>query len=135
MSGVNKYTPANSFFGSFKDLLVDYTDEVADKVNEAVRVTADYSRKSLRSQAGKFKNRTGKYRKGWGIKMEYAGRYYAMATISNYKYYPLTHLLENGHALVRGGRRIGDVQAFPHIADVQEEADRMIIEEIERALG
>ena len=130
--GRYKYTPANNFYGEMTNILLQYTDEIQEKVNEAVKLTADTSKKELKV-AGSFKNRTGRYRKGWKIKFELS-RYGSFATVYNSKYYPLTHLLENGHQLIRGGRYIKDVKAFPHISTVNDEAQKMLEEEIEKAV-
>ena len=130
--GKYKYASSNNFYGEMTNILLQYTDEIQDKVNEAVKLTADHSKKELKV-AGGFKNRTGKYRKGW--KVQYIlSRFGASATVYNGKSYPLTHLLENGHQLIKGGRYIKDVKAFPHIAEVNDEAQRMLEEEIEKAV-
>ncbi len=61
-------------------------------------------------------------------------RYGLKATVHN-KVYPLTHLLESGHAKWLWGRDTGEtVQAFPHIEKVNEEAQRKLEEEIKRRL-
>lgn len=128
-----KRTPSNNFYGEMTDLLLQYSDEIQDEVNEAVKVTADYAKKELRV-AGNFQDRTGKYRKGWKIQyvLERLG---AFATIYNGKYYPLTHLLESGHSKWLWGRQTGEsVQAFPHIEAVNEEAQRMLEEEVARRI-
>ena len=127
-----RYVPSNNFYGEMTNILLQYSDEIQNKVNEAVKLTADHSKKELKV-AGSFKNRSGKYRKGWKVKFELL-RYGAFATVYNGKSYPLTHLLENGHQLIKGGRYIKDVQAFPHIAEVNDEAQRMLEEEIAKAV-
>ena len=129
-------TNVDSWFSDMKTIMVEYSDDIQEKVNEAVEIVADYSAKELKTSAGSFQNRTGKYRKNWRFKVEHIARYYAMAVVFNYKYYPLTHLLESGHSKWLWGRDTGeDVQAFPHIGQVQEEADRKIMEEVERAVN
>lgn len=63
------------------------------------------------------------YAKGWTVTTE-KHPHYVSSVIYNRKKARLTHLLENGHALVRGGRKIGEVRAYPHIAPVEEELMR-----------
>ena len=48
--------------------------------------------------------------------------------------YRLTHLLENGHALKRGGRTIGKVKGQPHIAIAEEKAVSSLEKELIRRL-
>lgn len=63
---------------------------------------------------------TGAYARGWTSKTT-TTRLSAVAVIYNRTEYPLAHLLENGHALKRGGRLIGNVSGIPHIKPVEEE--------------
>lgn len=44
--------------------------------------------------------------------------------------YALSHLLEKGHQLKKGGRSLGDVKAIEHIAPVEKEA----VENLEKEL-
>ena len=48
--------------------------------------------------------------------------------IHNKRHYQLAHLLENGHALVGGGR----ARAFPHIAPVAEQAEETLLTTIKK---
>lgn len=128
-----KYIKVDDFAAEMKTILKDYTDDVYESMDNKVEEVAKISKDELKV-AGDFKNGRGRktYRKGWSITME-RKRYSTKAVVHN-RFYPLTHLLENGHALVKGGRQIGQVRAFPHIAGVQEEADRLIQEFIEKSL-
>lgn len=119
------------FYKSAIKIYENYSDVVQEEINKSVENVAKESRNELKV-AGNFKNRTGKYRKGWTITFERL-RYGINAIVHN-RQYQLTHLLENGHALVRGGRQIGEVRAFPHVEIVNEDAQRKLEEEIERVL-
>lgn len=128
-----KYVSVNDFSGEVKKIFETYSDEVMENVNEAVREVADDSRKELKV-AGNFKNRSGDYRKGWRVTFNQL-RYGIEAVVHN-KVYQLTHLLESGHAKWLFGRDTGEeVQAFPHIAEVNEEAQRKLEEEIVRRVN
>ena len=50
--------------------------------------------------------------------------------IENKTEYRLTHLLEFGHAIRRGGRKIGDARAFEHIAPVAKKAEENLTKNI-----
>ena len=114
------------------EILNEYTDEVVEEINEAVEEVAKESLDDIKT-AGTFSG-TGKYRKGWKITYNRL-RYGLEATIHN-KVYMLTHLLESGHAKFLWGKATGeDVKAFPHIADVNDQAQRKLEEEIKRRLS
>ena len=106
----------------------DYADEVEDQTEKAVTKTAFEAEKKLHV-AGSFQNGSGKYRKGWTVTFNKL-RYGLEAVVHN-KDYQLTHLLESGHSKWLWGRKgSGDVQAFPHIEAVNEEAQKMLEEEL-----
>lgn len=130
---MSRYTAVDDLTGAVADIVRTYTDEALEEVKEAVKDTAEKSRADLKV-GGDFSNRSGKYRKGWKISYEEL-RYGLKASVHNSKY-QLTHLLESGHAKVLWGRETGEtVRAFPHIEKVNEEAQRMLVEEIGRRLN
>ena len=129
---MNRRVNVNDFTGEITKIYQSYTDEVMQSVNEAVREVATESRDQLKV-TGDFQDRTGKYRKGWRITFNEM-RYGLEAVIHN-KLYPLTHLLESGHAKFLWGRDTGEtVRAFPHIEQVNNEAQRRLEEEIIRRI-
>ena len=100
--------------------LGDVFDEVASKALTEIKTA---------SQNAGFEDRN--YSKGWTKVVQLnkvTGIYHA--TIHNRKYYRLTHLLEKGHAKTNGGR----TRAFPHIGPTQDKIDRLIVEEVEKAI-
>lgn len=130
---MSKYVSANDFSGAVTTLIKDWSIEVVEQTKEAVVEVATEARNDLKVE-GAFQNRSGKYRKGWRVTFNEM-RYGIEATVHN-KVYQLTHLLESGHAKFLWGRATGeDVQAFPHIANVNDEAQRKLEEEIKRRLS
>ena len=122
----------NNFASEITKITREYLEEVEDETDKAVMETAFDARDELKV-AGAFKDgKKGRYRKGWTITFNQT-RLNIEAIVHNTDY-QLTHLLEFGHQLVRGGRKIGDVQAFPHIDQVNEEAQRMLEERISKAI-
>lgn len=109
---------ADGLYEAIGRVLEDYSSEISRSLDAAaddlskelldnIRADSPVHRKTLRR---KGRDRpAGAYRKGWHRRRE-GGRF----VISN-THYRLTHLLENGHALRRGGRMIGSVKAYPHI--------------------
>ena len=130
---MSKKVSLNNFASEVIKITEEYADEVEDQTEAAVVKTAFKAEDKLHV-AGKFENRTGKYRKGWTVTFNQL-RYGLEAVVHN-KVYMLTHLLESGHAKWLWGRNTGEeVQAFEHIASVNEEAQKMLEEEIKRRLG
>ena len=122
----------NNFASEVIKITSDYVDEVADTTDAAVIKTAFEAEKQLHV-AGSFGG-TGKYKKGWTVTFNQL-RYGLEAVVHN-KVYQLTHLLESGHAKVLWGHETSEtVKAFPHIESVNEEAKKMLEEEIKRRLG
>lgn len=70
------------------------------------------------------------YANGWRARVEKTSlNIYLQAYNANKP--QLTHLLENGHAKVNGGR----VDGIPHIAPVNEWAEKEVIERVEKRLS
>ena len=70
-----------------------------------------------------------KYKKGWAIKATFRGKK-TSAIVHNKTEYRLTHLLEFGHAIKRGGRKIGEARAFEHVAPVAKRAEENLFQNI-----
>lgn len=77
---------------------------------------------------------TGKYRRGWKVKKEDRGAIVYQAAQPG-----LTHLLENGHDIIRNGVKIGEARAIPHIQAAEELSNKyfeeIVIDELKRRLG
>lgn len=97
--------------------LSDYGDAISAGVAAEVEKAGKLALKTVRDKSPK---KTGAYRKGWKLKREQQtlSEDTASATIYNKDRGYLTHLLENGHQKVGGGR----VEARPHIKPAEEEA-------------
>lgn len=48
--------------------------------------------------------------------------------------YRLAHLLENGHAVVRGGERVGYARPFPHFEDGERLIERELINRVKEKM-
>ena len=129
---MSKKVNLNSFASEVIKITEDYVEEVTDSTEAAVMKTAFKAEGDLHV-AGDFENRSGKYRRGWTVTFNQL-RYGLEAVVHN-KVYMLTHLLESGHSKWLWGRPTGeDVRAFEHIEKVNEEAQKMLQEEIQRSL-
>lgn len=119
------------------EILSKYGDEVFDVLGEAIKETSEEAMQELRSVT-KFSpkgNPTGAYSQSWEYKQVQVSRLKTEAVVYNENHYRLTHLLENGHALRRGGRTYGRVQAYPHIAPINDKAQENVIKKVEEKIS
>lgn len=108
-------------------ILADYSDEVVEAADVAVKKTAEEAVSKLKNARPGFKDK--KYSKGWTKKIT-KHRLYSEAVVYNKTQGHLTHLLEFGHALRNGGR----AASFPHIAPVNDEVPDIFEDEFSVAL-
>lgn len=104
--------------------LQHYKNVTTEKVKEAVKHAGKTVREEIKKTAPQ--GTSGKYAKSWSVKMQKeTGSSLELIVHSRNRYY-LTHLLEFGHALRKGGR----ADARPHIAQAENKA----IQEFERKI-
>ena len=114
---------------AMRDILQDYSVEVAKAAEEAVTEVSKEATKKLRQTSPK---RSGKYGKGWASKVEKTATTAEATVYGKTGTYQLAHLLEHGHAKRGGGRVNGNT----HIKPVEEwaisEVEKRIREKVER---
>lgn len=107
-----------------KIILDEYGDEVNQNLNIIIQRIGQKGAQALKneslSQFPDSKMHKQRYGQTWTYKVE-KQRLYSKGTIYNKQAWQ-PHLLENGHALVAGGRIIGEVPGHEHIAPI---ADRL----------
>lgn len=99
--------------------LSDYADGVREGVKEEIIDTAKEMVSTLKRTSPKD---TGAYARGWTQKTEYESDESIRVRVYNKAKPQLTHLLENGHAKVNGGR----VDGKPHIRPAEQEAEKRL---------
>lgn len=109
--------------GEIAAMLEAYTDEVTEAVKAECETVADECLKEIRAASPVD---TGKYKKGWRKKVEYEDKGDIRIRVYNAKYPGLTHLLENRHAKVGGGR----VDARVHIKPAEEHAAEKLVNRV-----
>ena len=113
-----------------------YTEEVQQKVAEAVIQVGDQTAKELRTVnqvAGSnvWKN----YPRGWTTQNTKT-KERQISEVYNRTGFRLTHLLENGHVIKNGtGRVFGRTREFPHISVAEEKAVDLLEQKIKEAIG
>ena len=107
----------------------EYTEEVKETTADVAMSVSGEAVKMLKQESPKSKN-GGTYAKNWTRTADRSG----IAVYNKNPTYRLTHLLEKGHQLKRGGRKIGKVQAYPHIEEVEQKCVKEYVEELERRL-
>lgn len=107
--------------------LQEYAEVTDNEMKKAVRKTANSVKKEISENAPE---RTGAYAKSWTtIKVDETS-HRLVVTVHSKEHYRLAHLLENGHALRKGGR----TKAYPHIAPAEEHGEKMLEELLEKAI-
>lgn len=103
--------------------LSEYNQEVTDGVKQEVKSVANECKTEIQQNSPKL---TGSYRKGWREKTMYESADDIRISIYNKTDYQLTHLLENGHAKVNGGR----VEGKPHIGPAEQHAEEKLLKKV-----
>lgn len=107
----------------------EYTEEVKETTQKVAMNVSGKAAKELRANSPKSKD-GGTYAKNWTRTTDK----YGITVYNKSPTYRLSHLLEKGHQLRRGGRKIGEVRAYPHIEEVEQEYIKEYVEELERRL-
>lgn len=122
---------ADAISGAISKILDEYGEQASDAIREVTPKVARKAAKQLRSKksfaAGGHP--TGKYAGGWKVKVE-EHQLSTDAIVYNGSEPGLPHLLEFGHANRGGGR----TPAYPHIAEVEQEAVKEFEDEIRKKM-
>lgn len=105
-----------------------YQSGVTEEVKKSVRASAKACVNELKTTSPKD---YGNYAMGWRAKIAYEDPSDIRMQIYNKDYYQLTHLLEDGHAKVGGGR----VAARPHIQTAADNASTALGKDITIRVG
>lgn len=117
------------------DVLQDYSKEVMDTYNTCGKEIADDTVSKLkRVKFGRYDR--GKYSKSWAVKQEKSNWGTDSYIIYNKKHYRLTHLLEFGHVVKNGTKRVvGKAGAIEHIKPMEEWVQNQLPKLLVQKLG
>lgn len=115
-------------------ILTDYCKDVDTSVIEVEAEVASDAVKKLKQTSPKKKKgkKAGHYAKSWDIDKRSKTNY--AETIIYNKDYQLTHLLENGHDIIRNGKVVGHADPQPHIKPVEEWVQDEMVKRLEKKL-
>lgn len=99
--------------------LAGYSQEVTDDLKREVKQVAKEMVSELKATSPRD---SGDYASGWTSTTESEGRNTVQVRVYNRKKPTLTHLLENGHAKVNGGR----VEGKAHIGPAEQTAEKRL---------
>lgn len=119
----------SKFADEFKEILQEYGDEATSAMKEAVPQVAKKARDEVKNHAPVGTRKKGYKKQGFKVQK-------TSETVATLQYeigandYRLAHLLEHGHATVKGGR----TKPQPHFKYGDEYVEDNLLKEIEKKL-
>ena len=123
--------PIIDLASAVNDVLEEYGKEIETTVAKIIPDVAQDTARQLNSSSPSL---TGEYASGWTETQTETALGKVTVNVYNEKKPTLTHLLEYGHALVRGGRTVGNVRARKHIQSRSEYAEEQLMKKVEGEL-
>ena len=108
---------------AIEEELSAYSQEVTDGLKKEVKQVAKECKEEIQQNSPVL---TGSYKKGWTSQVAYENQEDIRVVVRNKTDYQLTHLLENGHAKVNGGR----VEGHPHIGPAEQNAEKKLLKKV-----
>ena len=123
---------------AINEVLKEYGNDVYNVLSDAVEEVAEEATNKLKAvdHFAPGREPSGKYSASWTHEKMRSGRLATREVVHNLEPFRLTHLLEKGHVSRNGTQRIfGTVQAYPHIAPVNDWANQELPKAVERKLN
>ena len=123
----NRTVSVDDLSTAVKRELEEYGDFTAEEVKKIVEEVGESVKQEIQANAPVD---TGAYRKSWKVTKQKETATSKTVVVHSKNRCRLTHLLEKGHAKRGGGR----VAAKVHIAPAEANAEKQLIERVERSL-
>ena len=120
-----------SVYDAMSELLDGITEDVHDEAAKAAKKAAETTRDHLKNNSP---TKRGKYKKGWTAKKMDDDLMSTTYVVYNRSLPGLTHLLENGHAIVNKYGEYGRTNGKPHIVDAAKIGAEEFVEEATRLI-
>lgn len=135
-----KNVSINNFANEVVNMMKSYTKDVEEGLNVEVEKLGQEGAEALQKVIQPSASESGsanpsdrrlwkRYAKSWVSEYK-EGSNYSQSVIRNKKYYPLTHLLEYGHA-TRDGKR---TRAFAHVKPIEEKLKKQLEENAKKVI-
>ena len=122
--------------GAIRDIIEDYTKEVAEGVPEDVKSTGKACVQIIRAHIDSAGIGGSKYRAAIKSDVTESNRFAATVNVWAGKHYRIAHLLEHGHPIKIKGKVVGVARAYPHFAPAEADASKLLEKKITmRATG
>lgn len=118
----------DEFADTVVEALHEYSEELIEDVKDSVRSSAKACVAELKTTSPEA---TGSYKKGWRVKTAFESDSDIRLQVHNATDYQITHLLEDGHANVDGGR----TAARPHIGPAADNAAQLLEKNVKMKVG
>lgn len=115
-----------------KDLLNEYSLDVQEGIDKEAQEISKQAVSELKATSPK-RPKSGKYAKGWRVNTK-KGRGFINCTVHNATNWQLTHLLENGHRIMRNGEKVGVADAKVHIRPVEQKVINQYQHDVEKII-
>lgn len=126
-----KGIPIDKLSTAIETELKKYSQEVADQIKQDVQEVAKECVAEIKQKSPKRTGKGGgKYRRGWRAEVVYESNEDIRVIVRNKTAWQLTHLLEFGHAKVKGGR----VEGKAHIGPAEQRAKKSLLEKAKVAV-
>lgn len=125
---MNKTVKVDELAKAITAELQTYREDVVEGIKKNIDDASEFCRDEIKRNSP---SKTGKYKRGWKVKVAYESKSDYRVLIMNTTKPQLTHLLEKPHVLKnKEGKIIGRVGGHPHIAPAEQKTEKKLLNDI-----